>query len=55
MMVYKDDGYIYKESEFENVDVAILRDQDGRARVVIGDHFTGDQLAEFKVIEEEEC
>lgn len=54
-MVYEDEDYIYKEAEFENVDVAILRGQDGRARVVIDDHFTGDQLAEFKVIEEEEC
>ena len=42
-MVYKDEGYIYKEAEFENVDV------------VIDDHFTGDRLAVFKVIEEEEC
>lgn len=55
MMVYKDESYIYKEAEFENADVAILRYQDGGARVVIDDHFTGDRLAEFKVIEEEEC
>ena len=54
-MVYKDDGYIYKESEFENVDVVILRDKFGGTRVVIDDHFTGDRLAQFKVIEEEEC
>ena len=54
-MVYEGEGYIYKEAEFENVDVVILRDQDGGARVVIDDHFTSDRLAEFKVIEEEEC
>lgn len=57
-MVYEDEGYIYKESEFSfdlGNDVVILRDQDGRALVVIDDHFTGDQIAEFKVIEEEEC
>lgn len=55
MMVYKDEGYIYKEAEFENVDVVILRDKFGGTRVVIDDHFTGDRLAVFKVIEEEEC
>lgn len=57
-MVYEDEGYIYKEAEFGfdlGNDVVILRDQDGRALVVIDDHLTGDQLAEFKVIEEEEC
>ena len=55
MMVYKDDNYIYKKDEFENVDVALLEDQDGETRLVIDNHFSGEQLAEFKVIEEEEC
>ena len=55
MMVYKDDDYIYKKDEFENVDVVLLEDQDGGTRIVIDDHFSGEQLAEFKVIEEEEC
>lgn len=52
-MVYKDDGYIYKKDEFQNVDVVLLEDQDGGTRIVIDDHFSGEQLAEFKVIEEE--
>lgn len=55
MMVYKDDDYIYKEDEFKNVDVAVLKDQDGQTRIVIDDYFSGEKLAEFKVIEEEEC
>lgn len=52
-MVYKDGDYIYKKDEFENVDVALLEDQDGDTRIVIDDHFSGETLAEFKVIEEE--
>lgn len=55
MMVYKVGDYIYKKDEFENVDVALLEDQDGETRVVIEDHFSGERLAEFKVIAEEEC
>ena len=55
MMVYKDGDYIYKKDEFENVDVVLLEDQDGKTRLVINNHFSGEHLAEFKVIEEEEC
>lgn len=54
MMVYKDGDYIYKEAEFKNVDVVVLKGQDSETRVVIDDHFSGEQLADFKVIEEEE-
>lgn len=54
-MVYKDDDYIYKEDEFNNVDVAVLKNKYGETRIVIDDNFSGEQLAEFKVIEEEEC
>lgn len=43
-----------KDEEFENVDVALLKNRDGETRIVIDDHFSGEQLAEFKVIEEEE-
>lgn len=52
-MVYKDGDYIYKKDEFQNVGVVLLEDQDGGTRIVIDDHFSGEQLAEFKVIEEE--
>lgn len=54
-MVYKNDDYIYKKDEFQNVDVVLLEDQDEGTRIVIDDHFSGEQLAEFKVVEEEEC
>lgn len=51
-MVYKDDDYTCKE-EFLDVDVVILKNKYGETRAVIEDHFSGEQLAEFKVIEEE--
>lgn len=54
MMVYTDGDYVYKEAEFENVDVVVLKGQDGETRAVIDDHFSGERLAEYKVIEEEE-
>lgn len=54
MMVYKDGDYIYKKGEFENVDVVLMEDQDGESRIVVEDHFSGERLAEFKAIEEEE-
>lgn len=53
-MVYKDGDYIYKKGEFENVDVVLLEGQDGETRAVIEDHFSGERLAEFNVIEEEQ-
>lgn len=52
-MVFRDGNYIYKKDEFENVDVALLEDQDGELELVIDDHFSGEQLATFKVIEDE--
>lgn len=54
MMVFRDGDYIYQKDEFENVDVVLLEDQDGETRIEINDHFSGEQLAEFKVIEEDE-
>ena len=53
MMVYKDGDYIYKEDEFLDVDVVILKNKYGETLAVIEDHFSGERLAEFKVIEEE--
>lgn len=55
MMVYRDGIHIYEEDKFSDVDVTILKNQYGETRVVVDDHFSGEQLAEYKVIEVEEC
>lgn len=55
MMIYKDGDYRYLRDSFQEVDVYIEETANGELELAIEDHFSGEKLAEFKVIEEEEC
>lgn len=53
MMVYKDGDYRYLRDSFHEVDIYIEETANGEIELSIEDHYSGEQLAKFKVIKEE--
>lgn len=53
MMIYKNGDYRYLRDSFNEVDVYVEEIANDELELVIADHFSGEQLAVFKVIEEE--